>query len=259
MIGVAGEDYLKAIYKLRASSDAGAPLENLAPQSAAQSRLAESDSAMGVAVAADSQVHRARVTTQALADRLGVAPPSATAMVKKLAARDLVRHTPYRGVELTPQGEKIALEIIRHHRLLETYLSQVLGVDWDRVHEEAERLEHVLSPEVEAKMDAALNGPTHDPHGAPIPTEDGRIARDGWQALSECARGEFLVRRVSDRDGALLRHLREIGLVPGARVSVVRAVREEGVLQLRVEGKRKTLGISPAQAVFVARHEAEND
>jgi DtxR family Mn-dependent transcriptional regulator len=223
MISVAVEDYLKAIYKLHAD---------------------EVESAGG----ADG----APVTTQALAARLNVAPPSATAMVKKLAALKLVRHAPYRGVELTAAGEKIALEVIRHHRLVETYLAEVLGVEWDKVHAEAERWEHILSPEVEAKMDAALNSPTRDPHGAPIPTPDGRIARDGWQRLDEIEAGaRVTVRRVSDENAATLRHLREVGLVPGAPLEVLRAVRAEGVLQLRVAGKRKTLGIEPAGAVFV--------
>src|SRR5690606_39879727 len=147
VLSAAAEDYLKTIYKLR---DDDAP-----------------------------------TTTQAVAARLSVAPPSATAMIKKLAAMKLVRHTPYRGVELTEAGEKIALEVIRHHRLIETYLAEVLGVAWDKVHDEAERWEHVLSEEVEAKMAAALGNPTRDPHGAPIPALDGSVPRDGWTRLSE--------------------------------------------------------------------------
>ena len=214
LIGVAGEDYLKAIYKLRAGGEA--------------------------------------VTTQALAARLSVAAPSATAMVKKLAALGLVRHTPYRGVELSEGGEKIALEIIRHHRLVETYLAEVLGVAWDKVHEEAERWEHFLSEEVEARMAEALGNPTRDPHGAPIPTHDGRIAQDGWRALSHCSSGETaIVRRVSDENGETLRHLREVGLVPGARLEILRAQRAEGVLQLRVDGKKRTIGATPAHVVYV--------
>ena len=192
------------------------------------------------------------VTTQSLADKLGVAPPSATAMVKKLAALHLVAHAPYRGVELTPSGEKIALEMIRHHRLIETYLAEVLGVSWDKVHDEAERWEHVISEEVEAKIAAALGHPSHDPHGSPIPTLNGEIAHDDWAPLSQIAAKEtVVVRRVDDDSAELLRHVQEVGPVPGASVEVLRAVAAEGVLQLRVGGKKRTIGLIPAQAIFV--------
>jgi DtxR family transcriptional regulator, Mn-dependent transcriptional regulator len=110
-----------------------------------------------------------RATVTALAHRLRVSPASASAMVKKLAALELVAHVPYRGVELTPAGERVALEVIRHHRLLELYLAETLGVDVDAVHDEADRLEHVLSEELEERIDLALGFPTHDPHGDPIP------------------------------------------------------------------------------------------
>lgn len=215
MLSAASEDYLKTIYKLRTRDDT--------------------------------------VTTLALARRLGVAPPSATAMVKKLASLKLLRHTPYRGVELTEAGEKIALEVIRHHRLIETYLTEVLGLEWDKVHDEAERWEHVLSDEVEAKIAAALNHPERDPHGAPIPTIDGRIAADNWQRLSEATTGtQVVVCRVSDEDSELLRHLREVGLVPDADVEVLNGLSAAGVLRLRVNGQEQTIGLGPAQAVFVS-------
>lgn len=214
VLSSAAEDYLKTIYKLGADEDS--------------------------------------VTTQAVAARLGVAAPSATAMIKKLAGMKLVTHTPYRGVELTAAGEKIALEVIRHHRLIETYLAEVLGVAWDKVHDEAERWEHVLSEEVEAKMAEALNHPTRDPHGAPIPSLDGSVPRDGWKRLSESVAGtQARVRRVSDENAELLRHLREMNLVPGSEVEVLRAAPAEGVLQLRIGGKRRTVGLSPARAVFI--------
>ena len=200
----------------------------------------------------------APVTTQAIADRLGVAAPSATAMVKKLAALNLVHHAPYRGVELSPAGEKIALEMIRHHRLIETYLAEILGVSWDKVHDEAERWEHILSDEVEAKIAEALNHPSHDPHGAPIPTIDGEIAHDDWTPLSQSRAGaRVVVRRVEDENAELLRHLREVGLVPGASVEVLRAAPAEGVLQLRVGGENRTLGLAPATAIFVEHLEPE--
>lgn len=214
ILSPASEDYLKAIYKLREGDEA--------------------------------------VTTQALAARLNVAPPSATSMMKKLASLKLVRHEKYRGVELTPAGEKIALEVIRHHRLIETYLAEVLGVAWDKVHDEAERWEHVLSEEVEAKMAEALNHPLRDPHGAPIPSLTGEVARDGWERLSDSKAGtSATVRRVSDENAELLRHLSEIKLVPGTPIEVLRASPAEGVLQLKISGKRKTIGIAPARAVFV--------
>lgn len=214
VLSPAAEDYLKTIYKLR---DDDAP-----------------------------------TTTQAVAERLNVAAPSATAMIKKLAAMKLVRHTPYRGVELTPAGEKIALEVIRHHRLIETYLSEVLGLDWDKVHEEAERWEHVLSEEVEAKIAAALGHPTRDPHGAPIPSLNGEIERDGWMRLSESSTGSrSVVRRVSDESSDILRHLGELGITPGKELEVLRAVPVEGVLHLKIEGRKKTIGTAPARVVFV--------
>ena len=114
----------------------------------------------------------AAVTTNALAERCGVTPASASAMVKKLAERGLAIHEPYHGVRLTPAGERLALEMLRHHRLLELYLAEHLDVPWDRVHEEADALEHVLSEDLEARIAAKLGNPTHDPHGDPIPDAD---------------------------------------------------------------------------------------
>jgi DtxR family Mn-dependent transcriptional regulator len=168
----------------------------------------------------------------------------------------LVSHAPYRGVELTPAGEKVALEVVRHHRLIETYLAEVLGLDWDKVHDEAERLEHVLSEEVEARMAEALGHPTHDPHGAPIPALDGTIqmATDAEVPLSEIEVGtKARVRRVSDENAELLRHLRELSLTPGALVQIERATPEEGVLHLLIieQNSRCILGISPASHVRV--------
>lgn len=216
MLSAASEDYLKAIYGLQAEGEG--------------------------------------VTTQAVAGRLGVAAPSATAMLKKLAALKLLRHTPYYGVELTAAGEKIALEVIRHHRLVETYLAQVLGVPWDQVHDEADRWEHVISEEVEARIAAALNHPTHDPHGSPIPTHDGRIEPDQWEPLTAIPGGaSATVKRVSDDDADVLRHLGEVGLVPNATVEVLRAVPSEGVLQLRIDGVQRIVGTDPAKSVFVER------
>lgn len=219
VLSSAAEDYLKTIYKLRSDESEGA------------------------------------VTTQEIAGRLEVSAPSATGMIKKLAAMGLVRHTPYRGVELTEAGEKIALEVIRHHRLIETYLAEVLGVPWDKVHDEAERWEHVLSEDVEERIAEALGHPTHDPHGAPIPTLEGTLPRNGWTRLSELVSGtKAIVRRVSDESAELLRHLREVNLVPGVEIEVLRAVAAEGVLHLRIAGDERTIGHAPANEVFVEIH-----
>jgi DtxR family Mn-dependent transcriptional regulator len=220
-LSAAVEDYLKAIYDL--------------------GREKEESAGAG-----------AGVTTLTLARELGVSAPSATAMVKKLAQMHLAQHTPYRGVELSAAGEKIALEIIRHHRLLETYLSQILGLEWDQVHDEADRLEHVISEEVEARMDAALGHPLRDPHGSPIPSRDGTIAHDNEKRLSEAVSGDLLVvARVIDESAELLRHLSEVGLRPDADIEVLRAQPAEGVLQLRINGQSQIVGEAPARAVFV--------
>jgi DtxR family Mn-dependent transcriptional regulator len=156
------------------------------------------------------------VSTNALAERLGVTAASASAMVKKLDGLGLVSHVPYRGVQLTPQGLRVALEVLRHHRLLELYLAQELGVPWDRVHAEAEVLEHVLSEELEALISAKLGDPTHDPHGDPIPTPDGRISETPSRpldALEIGTAGTFI--RISDADPAMLRYLADRGIRPG--------------------------------------------
>ena len=190
------------------------------------------------------------VSTQAIAARLEVAAPSATAMIKKLALAGLVLHTPYRGVELTPEGERVAVEVTRHHRLSESFLTQILGLEWDKAHGEAEKWEHVLSEEVEARMAALLGDPTHDPHGAPIPTVDGQLAREGGEPLSQLPAGTHaLVKRVNDENAEVLRHLQSLGLVPGAHVEVLRAKPAEGVMQIRVDGREHTLGLAPARAV----------
>ena len=194
------------------------------------------------------------ITTQAIASRLEVAAPSATAMIKKLATLGLVRHTPYRGVELTKEGEKIALEVTRHHRLSESFLTEILGLDWDKAHIEAEKWEHILSEEVEARMAELLGNPTHDPHGAPIPTLDGKMARESGEPLAHMSAGtRVIVRRVSDEDAAVLRYLQSVGLVPGARVEIVRAVPAEGIMQIRIGDEQHTVGIAPTMAVIAEK------
>jgi DtxR family transcriptional regulator, Mn-dependent transcriptional regulator len=158
-------------------------------------------------------------STTALAGRLGVSAPAVSAMVKKLDALGYVSHVRYRGVRLTQAGRRVALEVLRHHRLLETFLVEELGVPWDRVHAEAEVLEHVLSEGLEARIAAKLGEPTHDPHGDPIPAPDGTVDEAETVRLDSLAKGQrarFV--RVSDSDPALLRGLGRLGLAPGDEV-----------------------------------------
>jgi DtxR family Mn-dependent transcriptional regulator len=163
-----------------------------------------------------------RVTTSALALRMGVSAPSATAMTKRLAELGLVERSPYRGVALTEEGRRGALEVLRHHRLLERYLVDRLGLTLDQVHVEADRLEHALSEELEAKIDAELGFPTHDPHGDPIPDRELRVDSGLARTLVDLEPGEQAsVSRVPDGNPELLRYLAELGLVPGSGVELV--------------------------------------
>lgn len=162
------------------------------------------------------------VSTNALAERMGVTPASASGMVKRLGELGLVTHVRYRGVSLTDAGRRVALEVIRHHRLLELYLVKSLGVPWDRVHQEAEVLEHVLSEELEELIAAKLGDPTHDPHGDPIPTRDLTIDEaptSSLESLQPGARGTFV--RVSDSDPEMLRYLSDRGIGPGDPFEVI--------------------------------------
>jgi DtxR family Mn-dependent transcriptional regulator len=192
------------------------------------------------------------VTTQRLADELGVTGPSVTNMVKRLAELRLLSHTRYHGVDLTPAGEKIALEVIRHHRLLELYLAETLGYPWDEVHAEAERLEHHVSDELEARMDSALGFPTTDPHGDPIPSAEGVISEVSHVQLLDAQTGrEATVVRVSDRDPEQLRYLGGLGLYPGARVTVVEILPFDGPIRLLVNGSEHIIGRPLAATVYV--------
>ncbi|HEX2087561.1 MAG TPA: metal-dependent transcriptional regulator [Solirubrobacteraceae bacterium] len=192
------------------------------------------------------------VATNDLAARLGVTPASASSMARKLADLGLVDLEPYRGVTLTSEGKRVALEVLRHHRLLELYLTEHLGVPWDRVHEEAEALEHVISEDLEARIAAKLGDPTHDPHGDPIPSADLAIdetATRSLESLEEGARGRFV--RVSDSDPAMLRYLDERGIAIGDDLEVVERQPFGGPLTVRIGGVSQVLGGALARAMRV--------
>ena len=183
------------------------------------------------------------VSISALAQRLEVTPASASAMVRKLAELGLVTHERYRGVRLTDAGTRLALEMVRHHRLLELFLAESLGVPWDRVHQEAEVLEHVLSDELEALIAAKLGDPTHDPHGDPIPSADLVITEEQTACLSSLEPGtEATVVRISDADPEILRYLAAREILPGTRLRVVDKQPFGGPLFVEVEGATHALG-----------------
>ncbi|MBA2359310.1 MAG: metal-dependent transcriptional regulator [Actinobacteria bacterium] len=175
-----------------------------------------------------------RVSTSAIAARMGVAAPSATAMVKRLASLGLAEHERYHGVVLTEAGTRVALEVIRHHRLLEQYLVDTLGLPLDAVHAEADRLEHALSEELEARIDESLGFPTHDPHGDPIPSPELELDASALRPLVTLEPGEeAIVRRVPDGDAGLLRYLASLELVPGATVELRQAAPFGGPVTVR--------------------------
>lgn len=193
------------------------------------------------------------VTTSGIARRLAVAPASVTAMIKRLAGAGLLRHRKYQGVTLTDRGRTLALEVVRHHRLLEAYLHRALGMAWDKVHDEAEVLEHVISEEFEDRIAAALGHPTHDPHGDPIPPKKGKHVEIDHQRLDEFKGGPATVKRVSDRDPEALRFLANIGLSVGDSITVEEHAPFGGGVGVRVGRKRHTLGPQLAAAIYVSK------
>jgi DtxR family Mn-dependent transcriptional regulator len=220
-ISAAVEDYAKAIYALQV--EAGGP-----------------------------------VTNNALAERLDVTAASASNMVKKLSTLGLAEHLPYRGVQLTPAGRRVALEVLRHHRLLELYLSRSLGVPWDRVHDEAEVLEHHISEELEELIAEALGNPTRDPHGDPIPTRELELIEDvacTLGSLEPGRRGRFT--RISDSDPEMLRYLAEKGIAPGDEFEVVDKQPFGGPLFVRfADGEVQVVGGELAAAMRVEEGQA---
>ena len=213
MLSPAVEDYLKTIYKLQGTDTA---------------------------------------STTDIARTMNVSSASVTNMVKRLAEMKLVEYRSYRGVSLTASGEKIALEIIRHHRLLELYLKEVMGYGWEELHAEAEHLEHHISEEFESKLEELLGYPTHDPHGDPIPTREGEISATVDLPLSEIpAERSAVVHRVSDLDPELLHYLEDLGLMPRATVEVRRKEPFNGPLTIRISGREHVIGHEVARQVFV--------
>jgi DtxR family Mn-dependent transcriptional regulator len=211
---VAAQDYLKAIYQLGGARD--------------------------------------DVATSDLAGRLGLTAGSVSSMLRKLDEQGLVSHERYRGVRLTMVGAREAVEMIRHHRLLELYLAKVVGMPWDKVHAEADALEHVISEDLESRLDELLGFPTHDPHGHPIPSAALDLVEDDLPALAETAAGmRCVVRRVSDRDDELLRHLAGLGLAPGSKLAVLEVIPFSGGVRVRVKGAEHVVGLEAAHAVAV--------
>jgi DtxR family Mn-dependent transcriptional regulator len=192
------------------------------------------------------------VPTQELAQRLGISSPSVSEMVTRLSSQGLVEHDRYRGQQLTREGRKVALELVRHHRLLEMFLVQVLGYSLDEVHDEAERLEHVISERMEQRIFELLGRPELDPHGHAIPTLGGKVRSLSERPLSECRVGEkVVVQGVSDDDPARLRELKRRGLLPGTRVEIVVASTYEAPIEVRINGRRVSIPLGLARAMFV--------
>ncbi len=212
------EDYLKTIYDLTASNE--------------------------------------RATTNQIAERMEVTPASVTNMVQKLASTEppLLDYRKHRGVKLTPEGEKVALEIIRHHRLLEMFLQQTLGYSWDEVHDEADRLEHVISEELEERIATSLGDPLHDPHGDPIPTRELNLPESSEVTLSKLRPTQVVkVQRVRDSDPELLRYLSEMGIKPEAQLKILDFSPFDNNLQVQIEGAGEPVVLGPrvTSQVFV--------
>ena len=192
------------------------------------------------------------VPTRELAQRLGISSPSVSEMVTRLSSQGLVEHDRYRGQLLTREGRKVALELVRHHRLLEMFLVEILGYSWDEVHEEAERLEHVISERMEQRIFELLGRPQIDPHGHAIPTLQGKVRALSARPLSESRAGErVVVQGVSDEDAGKLRELDRRGLVPGTAVEILEVTDFEGPIEIRVNGRRSQVPLGLARAVFV--------
>jgi len=195
-------------------------------------------------------------TTNNIAESLSVSSASVTNMFKKLAKLKLINHKSYRGAELTQAGEKIALEVIRHHRLLELYLKEMMGYSWDEVHEEAEKLEHHISEQFEDKIAELLNDPTHDPHGDPIPSKEGVVPQMASLAITDAEENtSYIIGRVRDQDPELLRYLEKSGIIPGVKLTVLEKAPFDGPVKIMLEDKETTIGNSVAKDVFLVERD----
>lgn len=193
-----------------------------------------------------------QVRTVALAEVLNVKPPTVTAMLKTLANFKFIEYEPYQGVELTEKGRLIALEIVRHHRLIELYLVEALGYSWDEVHEEAEVLEHFISEKLEAKIAEYLGNPTHDPHGDPIPALDGTMPAHSVISLAESpAKKEYLITRVATQNSEKLRYLADLGLVPGERIKILAKSPFDGPIMVEVGKQTHALDSRLARMIII--------
>ena len=200
--------------------------------------------------------------TNDIAERLAISPASVSGMMRRLAEQGLITHEPYRGARLTTEGRRAALRTLRRHRILECYLTEVLGYPWDRVHDEAERLEHAASEELIERMADALGNPLHDPHGAPIPSREGVVEETTRRTLSEVGAGENVrVRMVMDDDGDRLRYLAELGIRPGSIIRLLDRAPFDGPITLWVGdgagGVTRAVGPALAAQVFVESLGAE--
>ncbi len=198
------------------------------------------------------QDKKQKVTTNDIAESLAVSAPSASSMIKKLADMKLLLHEPYQGVTLTETGVKIALEIIRHHRLIELYLVEALGYSWDEVHQEAEKLEHVISEQFEEKIAAFLGDPKFDPHGHPIPTKDGKMPADPIKKLADYDdNSTLMLASISDKDPEKLRYLASFGLYPGVRVRILRKEPYGGIMWIQVNQADYPISLEVAKEIYV--------
>jgi len=198
------------------------------------------------------QQENEKVTTNSLSKKLNVSPASVTGMIKKLSSRKLITYKKYQGVNLTPTGKKIALEVIRHHRLIELYLKEALGVTWDKVHEEAEKLEHVISEDIEDRMDEFLGHPTSDPHGSLIPGRNGElIERECIRLIKVKPSCTAVVAEVSDHDPNLLRYLGKLGFYPGTVIKVDSIEPFDGPMKIEINNKTEFIGVEVAKHISV--------
>lgn len=197
------------------------------------------------------------VSTSRLAEKMGVANASVTNMLKRLSEMKMVNYESYYGTRLTETGRKIALEIIRHHRLLELYLKEILGYSWDEVHDEAEKLEHHISEQFEDRIAELLNHPTEDPHGDPIPSKDGKMPKIKLKSLHSVPYSTpYIVRRVKNQNPELLRYLEKQGLIPGVKVEVLEKEPFDGPVKIKVENQTVTIANNIAEDIFVVEQDA---